>query len=173
MNRSEKESVVGELQDKFSKAQIAVVTDYRGLTVQVFQKLRQELHKGDAEVRVAKNTLLRRAVQGTSFEPMAEFFKGATAITVANDDPVPVAKALVDFAKENPTLEIRGGILDGKAINLEGLTALSKLPSREILLSQLLACMQAVPGNFVQVLAGVPRKMVNLLQAVKDQKEQA
>ena len=172
MNRSDKESVVGELQDKFSKAQIAVVTDYRGLTVQVLQELRIELKKGDAEFRVAKNTLLRKAVQGTSFEPMAEFFKGTTAIAVSDEDPVSVAKALVEFAKTNPKLEIRGGVLDGKMVTLNELTALSKLPSRDVLLAQLLSCMQAVPTSFVRVLAGVPQKMLYLLQAGKDQKEQ-
>jgi large subunit ribosomal protein L10 len=172
LNRSEKETEVGELHDKFSKAQIAVVTDYRGLTVQVLQELRRELKKSSAEIRVAKNTLLRRAVQGTSYESMAEFFQGTTAIAVSDEEPVAAAKALVDFAKTNPKLEIRGGVLDGKMVSLEELTALAKLPSREVLLAQLLSCMQSVPTNFVSVLAGVPRKMVYLLQAVKDAKEQ-
>ena len=173
MNRSDKESVVGELQGTFSKAQIAVVTDYRGLTVQVLQELRRELKKGDAEFRVAKNTLLRMAVQGTSFEPLTEFFKGTTAVAVSDEDPVSVAKALVEFAKTNPKLEIRGGVLDGKMVTLDELTALSKLPSRDVLLAQLLSCMQSVPTGFVRVLAGVPQQMLYLLQAVKDQKEQA
>ena len=173
MKRMDKESVVGELNEKFSKAQIAVVTDYRGLTVQVLQDLRRQLKKSDAEFRVAKNTLLRRAVQGTDYEAMAEFFTGTTAVTVSYDDPVPAAKALVDFVKDNPKMEIKGGVLGGKAINVEGLTALAKLPSREVLLSQLLSCMQSVPTNFVRVLSGVPLKAVYLLQAIKDQKEQA
>ena len=173
MNRSEKESVVAELQGKFAKAQIAVVTDYRGLTVQVLQELRRDLRKSTAEFRVAKNTLLRQAVQGTSCEPMAGFFKGTTAVAVSDADPVAAAKTLVNFAKINPKLEIRGGVLAGKLISLAELTALSKLPGREVLLAQLLGTMQAVPTSFVRVLSAVPRKMVYLLAAVKEQKEQA
>jgi len=173
LNRSEKESVVKELQGNFSKAQIAVVTDYRGLTVQVLQELRRDLGKSAAEFRVAKNTLLRQAVQGTSCASMAIFFKGTTAIAVSDEDPVAAAKSLVNFAKTNPKLEIRGGVLAGKLITLDELTALSKLPGREVLLAQLLGTMQAVPTSFVRVLSGVPRKMVYLLAAVKDQKEQA
>ncbi len=172
MNRSEKESVVAELQGKFATAQIAVATDYRGLTVQVLQELRRDLRKTDAEFRVAKNTLLRQAVQGTACAPMADFFKGTTAVAVSDEDPVAAAKALVNFAKTNPKLEIRGGVLAGKLISLDELTALSKMPPREVLLAQLLGTMQAVPTSFVRLLSGVPRKMLYLLQAVKDQKEQ-
>jgi large subunit ribosomal protein L10 len=173
LNRSEKESVVQELQAKFATAQFAVVADYRGLTVQVLQELRRDLRKSDAEFRVAKNTLLRQAVQGTSCEPMAGFFKGTTAVAVSDMDPVSAAKSLINFAKINPKLAIRGGVLAGKLISLDELTALAKLPSREVLLAQLLGTMNAVPTSFVRVLSGVPLKMVYLLQAVKDQKEQA
>ena len=172
MKREDKESVVGELNEKFSKAKIAVVADYRGLKVQVLENLRRQLKKDNAEIKVAKNTLLRRAVQGTSCEPVTGLFKGTTAVTVSYGDPVAPAKVLLDFVKDNPALEIRGAVLDGKAISAADLAALAKLPSREVLLSQLLSCMQAVPTSFVRVLSGVPLKMVYLLQAVKDQKEQ-
>lgn len=172
MNREEKVSIVQELSDKFAKAKIAIVSDYRGLTVTEFEELRDALRKSDSEVRVAKNTLLRRAVEGTPFEPMNKHFKGTTALTVSYTDPVGPAKALVDFAKTHEQLQIRSAILDGKSLGLEDLIALSKLPSKEILLSQLLAVMQAVPTGFVRVLNGVPQKLVYALQAIKDQKEQ-
>ena len=172
MNREEKVSIVQELSDKFAQAKIAIVTDYRGLTVTEFEELRSALRNADSEVRVAKNTLLRRAVEGTPFEPMNEHFKGTSALTVSNTDPVGPAKALVDFAKKHEQLQIRSAIMDGKLLSVEDLTALSQLPSKEVLLSQLLSVMQAVPTGFVRVLNGVPQKLVYALQAIKDQKEQ-
>ncbi len=172
MNREEKGSIVQELTDKFAKAKIAIVTDYRGLTVTELEELRIALRECDSDVRVAKNTLLRRAVEGTPYELMSEHFKGTSALTVSYDDPVAPAKVLVDFAKGHDKLQIRGAVLDGKALNVEDLTSLSKLPSKEILLSQLLSVMQAVPTSFVRVLNAVPQKLVYALQAVQDQKEQ-
>jgi large subunit ribosomal protein L10 len=172
LNREEKGSIVQELTDKFAKAKIAIVTDYRGLTVTELEELRIALRKCDSDVRVAKNTLLRRAVEGTPYELMSEHFKGTSALTVSYDDPVAPSKVLIDFAKGHEKLQIRGAVLDGKALNVEDLTALSKLPSKEILLSQLLSVMQAVPTSFVRVLNAVPQKLVYALQAVQDQKEQ-
>ena len=172
MNRDEKATVVEQLNDKFSKAKLAVVADYRGLSVPALQEIRRSLRDSNTELRVAKNTLLRRAVKGTSFEAMESHFQGTTAISVSYDDPVAPAKALTDFAKSNPQLAIRAAILDGKTLTADDLLALAKLPSKEVLLSKLLSVMQAVPTNFVQVLNGVPSKMVYMLQAIKDKKAQ-
>jgi len=173
LNREEKASVVEELQGKLSQAKLAVVADYHGLTVSVFEQLRRELKKNDAEVRVAKNTLLRRAVQGTDLEALNEHFTGATAIAVSFSDPVASAKVVTNFVKDHPEFEIRSAALDGQLLSNEDLIALSKLPSKEVLLAQLLSVMQAVPTGFVRVLNGVPQKMVYLLQALKDSKDQA
>ena len=173
MNREEKASIVDELSDKFAKAKIAIITDYRGLTVSVMQELRRKLRENNAEVKVAKNTLLRRAVKGTSFEGIESHFLGTTAVTVSYEDPVTPAKIIVEFLKDNPQLEIKAGSLEGKELSSEDIKALSKLPSKEILLGQLLSVMNAVPTGFVQVLSGVPRNFVNVLQAIKDQKSQA
>lgn len=172
MKREEKASIVQELSDKFSKAKIAIVTDYRGLTVTEFEELRVALRKSDSEVRVAKNTLLRRAVEGTPFEPMNAHFKGTSALAVSYTDAVAPAKVLVDFVKDHEKLQIRSAVMDGKTLSLDDLKALSQLPSKEILLSQLLSVMQAVPTGFVRVLNGVPQKLVYALQAIKDSKEQ-
>jgi large subunit ribosomal protein L10 len=173
LNREEKASVVQELSDKFAQAKIAIVTDYRGLTVNRMQDLRRLLKQSSAEIKVAKNTLLRRAVEGTSYEVIREHLTGTTAVTVSYGDPVSSAKIITNFAKENPKLEVKIAALEGKALTIADLIALSKLPSREILLSQLFGVMQAVPTGFVRVLNGVPQKMVYLLQALKEKKEQA
>lgn len=172
MNREEKASVVGELSDKFAKAKIAIVTDYKGLTVTELEQLRIELRKCDSEVKIAKNTLLKRAVEGTDFEAMNEHFFGTSALTVSFDDPVAPAKVLLDFAKTHAKLQIRCAVLEGKALSVDDLTALATLPSKEILLSQLLSVMQGVPTAFVRVLNAVPQKLLYALQAVSDQKEQ-
>ena len=171
MNRLEKAAEVDDLSSKFGKAKIAIVTDYRGLTVSVFQELRRELKKNNAEIRVAKNTLLKRAVQGTSFEPLQDHFSGTSAITVSYDDPVSPAKVLTAFVKAHPEMVIRCGILDGNPLTEADLVDLSKLPSREVLLSKVLSVMNAVPTSFVRVLNAVPSSLVFALQAIREQKE--
>lgn len=172
MNREEKASVVADLSSKIDKAQIAIVTDYRGLTVSALEGLRRELKKSNSELRITKNTLLKRAVQGTSFEGLQDSLKGTTALTVSYDDPVAPAKALTDFAEENPQLEIRSAVLDGKVLSADDLKALSNLPSKEVLLAQTLSVMNAVPTSFVRVMNAVPSSIVYTLQAIKDKKEQ-
>lgn len=171
MNREKKAEVVAELQGKFGDAKIAFVTDYQGLTVPVLEKLRRDLHSNDAEFRVAKNTFLRRAVQGTEFEELEGFFTGTTAVAVTSSDPVQPAKILSEFAKDHPEFSIRTAAMGGKLLGEAEITALSKLPSKEVLLGQLLSVMNAVPTGLVQVLSGVPRTFLYGLQAVKDQKE--
>ena len=173
MNREEKVAEVAELSDKFAKAKIAIVADYKGLTVPVLQELRHNLRRNDAEFRVAKNTLLIRAVEDTGFKGLQEHFVGTTAVTVSYGDPVTPAKIISDFCKDHPELKIRTGLLDGKLLSSDDITALSKLPSKEVLLSQMLAVMNAVPTGLVQVLSGVPRTFLYALQAIKEQKEQA
>ena len=172
MNRDEKASIVQDLSEKFGKAKIAIVSDYRGLTVSEFEELRIALKQCDSEVRVAKNTLLRRATEGTDFAKMSDHFKGTTAITLSYDDPVGPAKVLVDFAKKHDELDIRSAVLEGKELSRDDLSALAKLPSKEIMLAQLLSTMQAVPTSFVRVLNAIPQKLVYALQAIHDQKEQ-
>ena len=172
MNREEKAAVVEDLSNRLDSAKIAIVTDYKGLNVASFQELRRELRKNNAEIRVAKNTLLRRAVDGTPFDVIMDHLQGTTALTVSYEDPVAPAKILVQFAKDHPELQIRVGALEGKALTPEELVALSKLPSKEVMLATLLSVMNAVPTSLVQVLNAVPRSMVYTLQAIKEKKEQ-
>jgi len=172
LNREEKVSVVEELSDKFAKASIAVVSDYRGLTVSEFEQLRIALKKCDSEVKVAKNTLLRKATQSTSFAPLSDHFKGTTAVALSYGDPVSPAKVIVEFAKGHEKLSIRIAVLDGKVLSLADLTALSTLPSKDVLLGQLLSVMQAVPTSFVRLLNAIPQKLVYAMQAIKEKKEQ-
>ena len=173
MNREEKVTEVAELSGKFAKARIAIVADYKGLTVPVLQELRHNLRRNDAEFRVAKNTLLIRAVEDTEFKGLQEYFVGSTALTVSYGDPVSPAKILSDFCKDHPELRIRSASLEGRILSADDITALSKLPGKEVLLSQMLSVMNAVPTGLVQVLSGVSRTFLYALQAIKEQKEQA
>lgn len=171
MERDEKAAIVQELSEKFAKAKLAVLADYRGLTVHHLQSLRRELRPNSAEVRVAKNTLIKRAIQGTPFAAFESQLQGNTALALTDADPIAPAKILVKFMKDHPALSVKSVILDGKVLTSDDLTALSKLPGINELRAQLLGLMLAVPTSFVRVLNGVPQKAVYLLQAIKDSKE--
>ena len=171
MNRDQKTDIISELNETFSNAKFAVVADYRGLKVTELEKLRKNLRENDAQIQVAKNTLLRLAVKGTACEGLSDSFSGTTAIAVGFKEPVGPAKALAAFAKEFNAFSIRSAVLDGTLLSADDVVALSKLPSREELLAKLLGTMAAVPTGFVRVLSAVPQKLLYALTAVKDQKE--
>ncbi len=171
MNRNEKAGKVRDLNETFSKAKFAVVADYRGLKVTELEKLRGELRQNNANVQVAKNTLLKLAVQGTDFEALSESFTGTTAIAFSFDEPVGAAKALSEFTKEYEAFEVRSGVMDGKVLTADDVKAIAKLPSKEQLLGQLCGVLVAVPTGLVRALNGVPSNLVYALQAIKEQKE--
>ena len=171
MNRDEKAGKVQILNETFNKAKFAVVTDYCGLKVTELEKLRKELRQNDAIIQIAKNTLLKLAVQGTEFEDLGESFTGTTAIAFSFEEPVGAAKALVDFSREFDALKIRSAVMDGKVLTVDDVDALAKLPSREQLLGQLCGVLMAVPTGLVRALNGVPANLVYALQAIKEQKE--
>ncbi len=173
MNRDEKVTIVSDLSESFSRAKLAVVADYCGLKVSEFQKIRVELRNCNSEIRVAKNTLLKRAVTDTGNAALSEYFSGTTAVIMAYADPVEPAKVVTKFANDNEKFKIRSAVLDGEKIGVDKLVALSKLPSKKVLLGQLLSTWKGVPTGLVQVLSGVPRTFVYALQAIKDRKEAA
>jgi large subunit ribosomal protein L10 len=169
----DKKQIVEDLKEKFATTQVVIVTDYKGLNVAQMTELRRKLSEAQVEYKVVKNTLLKRASEGTDAMLLADVFKGPSGIALSFDDPVAPAKVLTQFAKDNDKLEIKAGVMGGKLMDLNAITALSKLPSREELLAQVLSAMNAVPTGFVRALADVPRRMVNVLNAIKDQKEAA
>lgn len=173
MELNKKKEIVTQLHEDLKKSKIVIVTDYKGLDVAAVTKLRSQLTKENIDYRVIKNTLLRRASENTSAAVLYDMFKGPSAVAISYDDPVSPAKILAKFSEENNKLEIKGGVLDGKVLDANGIKALSSLPSREVLLSQVLSAMNAVPTGIVQVLAAVPRNMMNVLNAIKEKKEAA
>jgi len=168
-----KKELVGELSEKFSRTEIVIATDFKGLNVVKLNELRRKLGEADVEYQVVKNRLLIRAAKDTDVALLSDKFQGPTAIALGYDDPVKPAKALVNFAKDNEKLEIKGGVMGGKALDFDAIKSLSEMPSREILLGQFLSVMNNVPTGFVRALNNIPERLVYVLQAVKDQKEAA
>jgi large subunit ribosomal protein L10 len=168
---TEKKRIAEDLRERFEKSTIVILTDYKGLDVASMNALRRKLREANTEYQVAKNSLLVRASEGNDVTLIKDQFKGPSAIAFSYDDPVAPAKVLTDFAKENKKFEIKVGVLNGKIVDFNGIKALSSLPAREILLAQVLSTMNAVPTALVTALSDVPRRMVNLIQALKEKKE--
>lgn len=173
MKLDEKQKITEGLHTRFSKSAIVILTDYKGLDVAAISQLRRELRKENVEYQVVKNTLLIRAAEETDVAVIKDHFKGPSAVALSYDDPVAPAKVLTKFAADNAKLEIKIGVMNGKVLDFSEIKALAMLPSREVLLSQLLSVLNGVPTSFVRVLAEVPRSFLNVLTAIKDQKEAA
>jgi large subunit ribosomal protein L10 len=168
-----KQQITEDLHDRFARSAIIVLTDYKGLDVTSINELRRKLREANIEYQVVKNTLLVRAAEDTEIALIKDHFKGPSAVAISYDDPVAPAKVLTQFAKENDKLEIKVGVLNGKVLDVQAIKALAMLPSWEVMLAHVLSTINAVPTSFVRVLAEVPRSMLNVLTAIKDQKEAA
>ena len=172
LNIEAKKEVVAELSARLAKAQTVVLAEYRGLPVGDITALRSQARASGVYLRVLKNTLARRAVQGTPFEKLADQMVGPLAYGIS-DDPVAAAKVLHAYAKENDKLVIKGGAMPGHVMNAKEVGQLASMPSREELLAKLLGTMQAPIAKFVQTLNEVPGRFVRTVAAVRDQKEKA
>lgn len=169
-NFEEKAQVVTEIKEKFQESTGVVIADYRGMTVAQVTQLRSQLRQAGVEYRVLKNTLVRRAAHEVGIDGLDSFLEGPTAVAFSAD-PVAPAKVLSDFAKGVKTFTIKGGVVEGKVIDPEGVKALADLPSREELLAQVLRGMQAPLAGMVNVLQGPIRKMGYALEEVRKLKE--
>ena len=173
MNREQKAERVAELKERLGRSGLTVLTDFTGLAVEDMTTLRAKLKAVGGEYYVSKNTLIRLAIKNTPAEGMAEHLVGPNGLAMAYDDVAALAKTLNEFAKEKKKLEIKAGLLEGAVIDLDQIKRLADLPSREVLLAQLLGAMNAVPTSFVSVLAAVPRNLLGVLKAIEDQKSEA
>lgn len=171
MARPEKEATVAELKEKFSRAQAVILTNYRGLTVAEMTELRKKLREAGLEYKVAKNTLTRLAAKDFVGDALDAYLPGPTGLAFAYDDPVAPAKILSEFAKTHKALEIKGGVLQNKVIDAEGVKALADLPPREVLVAQLLGLLQSPIRRLVTVLSGPQRNLVYALEAIRKKKE--
>ena len=156
---AKKQSDVESLKEKFANAKLVILADYRGINVEDVTKMRAELRKDEnTEYLVAKNSTLRFAVKGTEYEAISEKMEGPTAIVFSNEDYVGPAKVLYDYAKTSDFYKIKGGIMDGKVIEAEEIIKLAKLPSREMLLTQVATALLANIRNLAVVLDQVAKK---------------
>lgn len=154
LNRNEKEAVVAEVSAQVAKAQTLALAEYRGLTVEHLNALRRTARDRGVYLHVLKNTLARRAVAGTPFEVAAESMAGPL-IYGFSEDAVAAAKVLADFAKTNDKLIVKAGAYAGKPLDAEGVKALAAIPTKEVLLSQLLGLMQSPVSRMARVLAAL------------------
>ncbi|MDE3065673.1 MAG: 50S ribosomal protein L10 [Acidobacteriota bacterium] len=168
--RPDKVATVDEVAARAASTSTAVVTEYRGLTVAQISRLRRQLRTLGADYKVFKNTLVRRAITGTSVEPLGPFLEGPTAIAFVDGDVSAVAKALRDFARENPTLKVKGGVVDGKSLTLADLTALADLPSRDVLLARVAGLLASPLRTMAGLLKAVPQNLAYGLAALVEAK---
>lgn len=171
MEKAEKQAMVEYLSTQFAKAQAAFLTDYRGLNVEQISSLRNQLEELGTEFRVVKNTLAKIAAKGTIIEQCADQLQGPNAIALVYEDPAAAAKALVEFAKKEDKLEVKSGVLGETLLNEAQIAHLASLPGKDVLRAQLLGTMNAVPGGLVNVLSGVLRSLVQVLNAIQESKE--
>jgi large subunit ribosomal protein L10 len=154
LNRSEKEAVISEVTGLATKAQTLVIAEYRGITVADMTKLRTIARSNGVSLSVLKNTLARRAVAGSSFEVVSDQMTGPL-IYGFSEDAVAAAKVVADFAKTNDKLVIRAGAFAGKALDVNGVKQLASIPSKEVLLAQLLGLMQSPISRIARVMAAL------------------
>ena len=173
MNKEEKNTLIADLHERLRQAHFAIMTEYRGLTVAEMNRLRRELKQVDAIYQVAKNTLTRRALKDTAFEKLEELLRGPTGLVTTAKDPVAVAKILVRFAEQHDKLKITGGVLDGAVLPVAGVSALSKLPSREVLIAQLLGLIQAPAAQLLRTIQEPAAMVARLLGALERGKQDA
>ncbi len=173
--RPEKVAIVAEVKDRLESAEAVMVTEYRGLTVEALSQLRTSLRPAGGSYKVYKNTLVRRAAEGLN-EEFSELLVGPTALTFTESTPdgeagdvVTVAKALKDFAKDNPNLIVKGGLFEGQFIDADGLKQLADIEPREVLLAKLAGMIAAPMTQMAGLLQALPRDMAYGLKALIDQ----
>ena len=153
-----KQPIVNAIAEEIKDAESVVLVDYRGLTVAQDTELRKQLREAGVVYKVYKNTMMKRAFAGTEFEGLDNCLEGPSAIAISKDDATAPARILCNFAKDAPALELKGGVVEGNIYDVAGLTELSKIPSREVLLSRLLGSMQSPIANFARVIKQIAEK---------------
>ena len=150
-----KKAIVAQLTERFQSAQAGVLADYRGLTVAQDTELRSKMREAGVEYTVLKNNLVRFAAKNVGLDDLDPILHGPTAIATSADDVVAPAKVLVEFAKENDTLELKGGFVDGKVISVDEVKVYAAIPSREVLISKMLGSLQSPIGALARTLQAI------------------
>jgi len=171
VNRNEKEQHVEGLRRELEGIQSAFLLGFRGLTVNQVTELRARIRKTESTYRVLKNRLAARAMESTPLAPLREHLRGPLAMTFHPRESVALAKILIEFAKENPALEFKAGLLEGRPIGAADLASLASLPSREVLVSRFLGLLNAPIASFQRVLLAPVRDFATVLEQIAKKKQ--
>ncbi len=166
-----KSELVQQLKEKIEKAPVVILLDFKGIDANSVADFRKALKKNNAELKVVKNTLLYRACNGTQLYDKIDLFKEQTALIIGHEDIVAPAKLLKEFLKGKEDAKVKGGLVEGVYADAQKIDYLASLPSKEVLVAQLLAVLQAPITNFVRVLNALPQKTVLVLDAIRKEKE--
>lgn len=170
MDRNTKQVVIDKLSSELKDAQIIVISDFRGLKVSKLTEFRKFIREQKIKFKIVKNTMLKNAIKNTKFEVLNEILKGPVSITYS-DNPVETIKTLQKFDPKGEIIKIKGGALKGQLLNKDQIHEISKLPSKEILLGNILSLFNSSSQNMVSVLSGPIRSFIGVLQNIKEKKE--
>jgi large subunit ribosomal protein L10 len=169
--KAQKQKDLESLTEQFQQAQAAMLVGFQKMTVPKDQELRNQLREAGITYEVVKNTLARKAAQGTALEPAQEHFKGVTAVALSGSDPVALSKAIAKFAKANPEIfTFKAGIVEGRVVALQDVEAIASLPSKEELISKVLFLINCQAQRLVTVISAVPRNLAIVIKQIGEQK---
>ena len=171
LTRNEKEELVSSYAEGLATAPHAFLLGYKGITVPQVTALREKVRQSGGHYEVVKNTLALRAIDGKALSALSEHFTGTTAVVYSETDPVALAKALTDFAKDVPAIQFKAGLVERRSVPADQIKEIASLPSREELIAKLLFLIQSPITRFVRVLAAVPQQFVGVLDQIRVQKE--
>jgi large subunit ribosomal protein L10 len=169
LNKQEKEQSISNLQEQIEGYKGAVLASYRGLKVEQMSQIRQRLREDKISFHVVKNTLMKRASKGTDFEKVSPYFEGPTALAISRGNPVSLVKIFLDFAKTQPTLGVKVALVEGEVVSPAEMKGVASLPSREVLMAQLLGVIQGPARQLAGGLISSFQEFLYLLQARIDQ----
>ncbi len=169
--KAQKQKDLDALTEQFKNAKSAMVVGFQKMTVAKDQELRNQLREAGVSYEVVKNTLARKAAQGTAIEAAQDQFKGVTAIALSQGDPVGLSKAISKFAKSNPDIfTFKAGVVEGRVVALQEVEAIANLPSKEELISKVMFLINCQAQRLVTVISAVPRNLVIVVKQIGDQK---
>ncbi len=172
MNRTEKQQLIDELHKEFEASPHAVLVDFRGLDVPAVTEFRRKVKAAGSRYRVVKNSLALRAAKGTALEKLSDRLQGTTGIAYTGDDPVALAKVLVDFAKDHPALQLKVGVVSGaQVLDVAAVKSLSAMPGLKELRARLLGLLQAPASQLVRLLATPATQLAQVMKAHQEKEE--